>query len=175
MKDYLLTILIVFIFFACNSAKERTKCNDLFINDVDTSTVHSQIIGEWYYDYSYNQDTCQQLRNSTKLPSKLFFYRCDDSVLLRNSNYELYKLRGKNKFFNLCCRSYVEDIQAEVFYPLIDYSSKSSIRVLNYGQNKKYRYYIEYLEEDKLVMRNEKIYVLRGKKIYNVRHVYKRL
>ena len=158
---------------ANNTVCETDGFEQLSVKDLD-----SLLLGEWEYKYSFMNDTCFHIENLGDIPRSFSFEKASITVL--KSEYpKLYSFGQGRLLFGLTC-SHEKKPFGETTYPIVDTVARDStmVRVTHYvegnGVGKGYSYFLESVDQEQLVLRNERQYHVGAKEVTGLRHVYVR-
>ena len=143
-----------------------------------SNTLRENLIGEWTYQYSYVNGNKMVLETTIHCPTyKMVFKKCIDENKLKSMPKSIKVMRQENLFKNLYCYTY--DNKGEIidlYYPVARILNDSlPIIVSNYGLKYKSEYIIDKLVKDTLIIHDNRSYLIEGKEISFVQHVYVRL
>ncbi len=173
-----LIILYALALVACQSIKQKPvdSCKTEFIAKLDIKHLHTQLIGDWDYAYSFIDDTCFSISDLGDLPSLLKFHQ-SDRHLLEEKFPRLVEFGTGKTLFGLRCE-HEQTARFPYTYPIVNRIAKdsSNAKITHYapenGTGNTYSYFLEYLHSKKLVIRNERYYQIGEKRRAGVQHVF---
>lgn len=177
MMKILMVLLLALVECSGQSLKQvDNTCQRDGFEKLNIKELDNLLLGKWEYKYSYLHDTCFHLDDLGDLSVSYFFKNADIEVM--KSKYpKLYSFGEGKPLFGLIC-SHDKKPFGETTYPLVNTAAKDSsmVRVTHYvkgnGVGKGYSYFLESVDREKLVLRNERSYNLGTRKVTGVRHVY---
>lgn len=172
-------IILLFAVIDCSGQsieQMNNTCKTDGFEKLDVIKLDSLLLGKWEYKYSYVDDTCFHIANLGDLSVSYSFDKADIEVM--KSKYpKLYSFGEDKLLFGLMCSNDKKPF-GKITYPIINTVAKDSnmVRITHYvegnGVGKGYSYFLESVEQENLVLRNERSYSLGMNRVKGVRHVY---
>lgn len=162
MKNIITLILLLFILQSFSPNKENLK----------------NILGEWKYEYSFIANVPKKLKTETHCPVETMIFKdCNDKNELAKMPKLIKEQRQENVFKNISCETYNNGKKIDKYYPVANQlvlKSDTIYSVINYGCKYKSEYYIEKLNNDTLIIYDDKNHILESESYTAVRHIYTR-
>ena len=138
--------------------------------------LNRTIIGNWEYQYSIIDGDSIKIDADKHCPvEKMVFKPCNDKKELNKMPSFVREQRQSNYFENISCKTYIQDTLIDTYFPVakrIITKSDTLYSIFNYGCRFKSEFVIEKLNNNTLVIYDDKNYLIEGNNYTEIRHIY---
>lgn len=143
----------------------------------EENNIQKNLMGKWIYQYSLIEGKHVKIETDIHCPTyKMVFGFCDDNSITENMPVNIQEMRKINYLSDICCYTYNQKDEMIDSYAPVAQNLKDSLpplaEIRNYGLKYMSEYFIDYLNNDTLIIYDDKNHLLNEKKYAFVRHVY---